>query len=126
MKITEIVFEGRQGKKPKQATQDTGEWVFRDKGGVDRTYNLNRVMMAAACADGKTDEAVDMDQSSWVEKNNIARPYTEVEHGMMRQAFKTVDSTYKESEKDHKSREPEDTQKQSPTRQVGPIQRKKK
>lgn len=115
MKITEIVTEGQDGKKPQRQTQgDTGEWKFRDVGGYDRTYNLNRIMMATAMADGKSDKPVEMDQSSWVEKYNVARPYTEEEHNMMRSAFKTVDSEYKETEKDHKSKEPDDTHKQSP------------
>jgi len=118
MKINEIIIEGHNGTKPKRQTQaDTGEWRFRDVGGYDRTYNLNRIMMATAKADGKSDKPIDMDQSSWVEKYNIARPYTEEEHNMMKAAFKTVDSEYKETEKDHKSREPDDTHKVSPTAQ---------
>ena len=55
-----------------------------------------------------------------------ARPYTEQEHKMMRSAFKTVDSDHNHSEKDHKSREPEDTHKVSPMRDRGPIKRKSK
>lgn len=125
MKINEIINEGHDGKKPKRQTQaDKGEWKFRDVGGYDRVYNLNRIMMAAAMADGKSDTAVNMDQSSWVEKYNVARPYSEEEHGMMKQAFKTVDSEYKHTEKDHKSKEPDDTNKVSPHHNPGPIKRK--
>lgn len=115
MKINEIVNEGQDGKKPeKQTMGDKGEWRFRDVGGYDRTYNLNRIMMATAMADGKSKKPVEMDQSSWVEKYNTARPYTEEEHNMMRQAFATVDSEYQETEKDHKSKEPTDVHKTSP------------
>lgn len=114
MKIKDIIVENRGGDRPSNANfADTGEWKFRDKGGYDRTYNLHRVMMAAACADG-SDKPLDVDQSSWVEKYNLARPYTEVEHKMMKQALKTIDSDYKETEKDHRSIETPDTHKQSP------------
>jgi hypothetical protein len=125
MKINEVIIEGRDGKKPAHSPQDTGEWRFRDKGGYDRTYNLNRIMMAAAMADGKSTKPVDMDQASWVEKYNTARPYTEVEHNMMKSAFKTVDSEFQHTESDHKSREPHDTHKVSPVTNPGPVKRKK-
>lgn len=115
MKIREIVQEGREGKKPDQQTcADTGEWRFRDVGGYDRVYNLNRIMMASAMADGTSEKPVDMDQSSWYEKYNTARPYTEAEHRMMKSAFRTVDSEYQHTEKDHKSKEPKDTHRSSP------------
>ena len=114
MKIKDIIIEGREGSRPDNANYaDTGEWAFRDKGGYDRTYNLNRVMMAAAMADG-SGKPVNVDQSSWVEKRNLARPYTDVEHNMMKSAFKTIDTDYKHTEKDHKSKETPDTHKQSP------------
>jgi len=125
MKITEIIVEGHDGVKPGFATQDKGEWRFRDQGGYDRTYNLNRVMMATAMADGKSTSPVEMDQSSWVEKYNIARPYTEEEHNMMQQALKTVDSEYQHTERDHKSREQDDVHRVSPHRNPGPIVRKR-
>ena len=114
MKIKDIIVEGHNGDKPDWQTRaDTGEWKFRDQGGYDRTYHLNRIMMAAAMADG-SGKPVDMPQSSWIEKYNSARPYTEAEHNMMKSAFETIDSDYKHTEKDHKSREPDDTHKQSP------------
>ena len=92
MKINEIVTEGKAGKIPNNAkNSNTGEWKFRDKGGYDRTYNLNRVMMAAACADG-TDAPIDMDQASWIGKYNTAQPYTKEEQKMLKQAFKAVGS----------------------------------
>ena len=126
MKINEIITEGREGKKPPNTDSDKGEWRFRDKGGYDRTYNLNRVMMAAAMADGKSNKAVNMDQSSWIEKYNTASPYSEEEHKMMQQAFKTVDSEYEEVEKDHKSKEASDTHTVSPHNNPGPIKRRSK
>jgi hypothetical protein len=127
VKINEIITEGRDGKKPDLQTRaDTGEWQFRDAGGIDRGYNFNRIMMASAMADGVSENAVDMPQSSWVEKYNVARPYSEAEHKMMRSAFKTVSSEKYHTEKDHKSREPDDTNKVSPMKDRGRIQPKNK
>ena len=124
MKIKDIVVEHRRGKKPDHAKNaDTGEWQFRDTG-VDRVYNLNRIMMASAMHDGQGNHSVDMDEASWVEKNNVARPYTEAEHNMMKGAFKTVKSEYKHSSSDHKSREQDDVHTVSPVGRTGPIKRK--
>ncbi len=123
MKINEIIIEGKIGDKPKYSkNSDTGEWIFRDNG-TDRVYNLNRIMMAAAMSDG-SGNPVDMDEASWVEKNNMARPYTEAEHGMMKGAFATVKSEYNQSSSDHKSQEADDVHKISPVGRTGPIKRK--
>jgi hypothetical protein len=95
LKINEIITEGQKvGAAPENIQHSShGQIRFRDKGGYDRTYNLNRVMMAAAMSDG-SGEKVDMDQSSWVEKYNLALPYTEEEREMMKSALDTVDSEY--------------------------------
>lgn len=114
MKIRDIIVEGHDGVKPENTSADKGQWRFRDQGGYDRTYNLHRIMMATAMADGKSTKPVEMDQSSWIEKYNVAHPYTEEEHMMMRQAFNTVDSEYEHTEKDHKSKEQDDTHRISP------------
>jgi hypothetical protein len=127
MKISEIIAEGREGKHPENAKDShTGEWRFRDVGGYDRTYNLNRVMMAAAMADGSSKKPVDMDQASFVEKFNLARPYSEPEHNMMQQAFATVDSDYKHTGPVHKSKETSDTHIHSPMSDRGPVKLKKR
>ena len=113
MKINEIITESARGKKSHNARNaDSGEWLFRDEG-VDRAYNLNRIMMATAMHDGKTTEAVDMPEASWVEKNNIAIPYTEEEHRMMQGAFKTVSGKYHHTGIVHKSKENDDVHKHS-------------
>lgn len=110
MKIWEIISEGKDGTQPLvPATAAKGEVRFRDIGGFDRVYHLHRIMMATAMADGRDGKAVNMDQASWVEKYNIARPYTEEEHNMMRSAFATIDSDYDETETDHRSMEMDDT-----------------
>jgi len=126
MKINEIISEGKRDTMPKHArNSNTGEWVFRDDG-TDRVYHLNRVMMAAGMADGVSEDAVDMPEASWTEKNNIARPYTEQEHKMMKAAFKTVKSNAHQTVKDHRSLEADDVHKVSPVGRTGPIKRKSK
>lgn len=126
MKINEIILEGKFGDKPDHSkNSDTGEWIFRDNG-TDRVYNLNRIMMASAMHDGNSINPVEMDEASWVEKNNMARPYTEAEHNMMKGAFATIKSDYKHSSSDHKSREDDDVNKTSPVRDRGRIQPKNK
>ena len=78
---------------------------FRDPGGYDRTYELNRVMMATAMADG-SDKPLEMDQASWVGKYNTAQPYTKEEQKMLKQAFKSVGSeTFDLNKGDLESRE---------------------
>lgn len=90
-----------------------GYMLSRDIGGYDRVYHLNRIMMAAAMADGKNKKPVDMDASSWVEKYNVAFPYTDEEHLMMFQAMATIPTDGGELEKRGKSKEPDDTNKVS-------------
>lgn len=126
MKINEIILESSKGKPTREVHKaSTGEWLFRDEG-VDRVYNLNRVMMASAMHDGKTDEAVDMPAASWVEKYNVARPYTEEEHRMVKGAFKTVGADHHHSIPDHRSREHDETHKASPVPHNAGAKRKKK
>lgn len=86
-----------------------GHFLMRDVGGYDRTYHLNRIMMATAMADGKSKKPVDMPNSSWVEKYNVAFPYTDEEQMMMFQALATIPSDAKELSKRGKSKEPDDT-----------------
>ena len=126
MKINEIIIESAKGKPSHQVSKASkGEWLFRDEG-VDRVYNLNRVMMATAKHDGKSTKAVEMPEASWVEKYNIARPYTEEEHNMMQGAFKTVGADHHHSISNHRSGESDDVHKTSPVGRTGPIKRKSK
>lgn len=119
MKVFEIITEGIstkiKGKKPEnfeKAHQDA--ILFRDVGGYDRTYHLNRMMMAAAMADGKG-KKVAMDPDSWVEKYNVAFPYTDMEHAMMIQAMGTIPTDGAALGKRGKSEEPKDTNTKSIT-----------
>jgi hypothetical protein len=91
-----------------------GIYNFRDDG-QDRTYNLNRVMMAAAMADGKSTGPIKGAHSaSWNDKYNTAHPYTEEEHNMLKAAFATVPSNTHHMVSDHKSTEPTGTNISSP------------
>lgn len=91
-----------------------GIYNFRDDG-TDRLYNLNRVMMAAAMADGKSTKVIkDAHSSSWNDKYNTAHPYTKEEHNMLKAAFNTVPSNTNHMVSDHRSTEPEGTHKTSP------------
>ena len=73
--------------------------------------------MAAAMADGKNTRPVDMDSASFVEKYNVAFPYTDIEHMMIMQAMATIPTDSKELAKRSKSQEPADTNKVSPVAQ---------
>lgn len=116
MRAKDFVIEGgKKGKTPKHHNRaQPGGYRFIDDA-TDRYYHLNQIMKAAACADGKSNKAIDMDDESFAGKHNMAYPYSELEHNMMKQAFKTVRSNQSEELiKSHKSLEPEDTHKVSP------------
>ena len=117
MRAREFLSEKHEGKISKRYQQPTrGLHRFRDPGGYDRTYELNRVMMAAACADG-TDSPLPMDAASWVGKYNTAHPYTDKEAKMMNQAFKAVGSeSHDLNHGDNRSQELESTNKISPVK----------
>jgi len=99
--------EGTIAKHHEQATQ--GIMRVRDVGGYDRVYHMNRLWMAMAMADGKSQDAVDMDNASFVEKYNTVHPYTEEEYNMYVSATKTIPSDQKTVVPYSKSKEPEDT-----------------
>jgi hypothetical protein len=114
MRAHEFITESG-GKLPKDLDQASqGSIRMRDVGGYDRTYHLNRIWMAAAMADGRSTNPVEMDSSSFVEKFNVAFPYTDIEHMMLLQAMATIPTDGKELAKRGKSKEPEDTYTVSP------------
>lgn len=93
MRAKEFIAE-RKGKishRHQQATR--GLDIFRDKERANSDYVLNRVMMAAACADG-SDTPIDMDQQSWIGKRRSAHPYTQQEQNMLKQAFRAAGAEY--------------------------------
>lgn len=74
----------------RQSNASVGLHKFRDPGGYDRTYELNRIMMAVACSDGISPLALDAE--TWSGRYNTAHPFTKVEAEMLKQAYKAVGS----------------------------------
>ena len=96
MRAQEFVVEHKKGRISKRLQNATvGLHTFVDNERADRTYELNRIMMAVAMADG-TDAPVTVDSESWIGRNNLAAPYTDVEEKMMHQAFKAVGSAHRD------------------------------
>jgi 3-dehydroquinate dehydratase len=116
MRAHEFIAEARDGKIDKNhAKANVGTYRARDIGGYDRVYHMNRLWMAMAMADGKSQDAVDMDAASFAEKYNTIHPYTEEEYNMFMSAKKTVPTDSKEIVPYSKSEEPDDTNKKSLT-----------
>lgn len=91
MRAHEFLTERRIAKPTqRQSNATVGMNKFRDPGGYDRTYELNRIMMATACADGTN--PIDLDAETWSGRYNTAHPYTEVEQRMLKQAYDAVGS----------------------------------
>ena len=84
-------------------------------------------MMAAAMADGRSEKPVEMDPASFVEKYNVAIPYSDAEELMMYQAMATIPTDGKELVKRGRSEESKDTNISSPVPQnSGKNKRKSK
>ena len=91
---TEDNGPGKLTKRQRYATR--GAHKFQDVDGRDRVYELNRVMMALAQANGESGERIDLDSESWVGTSNLAFPYTEVEANMLKAAYKAVGSEWED------------------------------
>jgi len=116
MKISEIIFEGQKGKLDKNIKKTMNKThTYSDGYHADRTMNFYRVGMAAAMADG-SNKPVDIDERTWFSTNNVAVPFTDLEHKMMDQAFKSVKSDVKKPVPNHNSFEADDTNRASPVR----------
>jgi len=101
---------GKISKRQQQSTVGLNVFAISQ---YDRTYDLNRVMMAVASTDGKI--IPDMEQESWVGKQNTAHPYTKVEQDMLKIAYKAAGIPFKDLNKgDLDSEELDSTQDQSP------------
>jgi hypothetical protein len=113
MRAHEFITESGKGKVSARQQQSTvGLNVFAISQ-YDRTYDLNRVMMAVASTDGTN--VPDLSSESWVGKNNTAHPYTEVEQDMLKIAYKAAGIPFKDLNKgDLDSEELVSTQDQSP------------
>jgi len=116
MRANEFISEERRGKLSKMAKNAMHKThIYGDGYHTDGTMNFYRVGMAAAMADG-TDRPIDMKERTWFSTKNVTMPYTDTEHKMMHQAFRTVNSDVETPVTDHRSREADDTHKASPVR----------
>lgn len=114
MRANEFISEGKRAKiTNRQGRSSVGLDLFRDREFADRVYELNRVMMAAAMADGTT--PINIDSESWSGRENVAAPYSAIEQKMLTQAFKAIGSEHKDLTKgDLRSQEVPDTYTTSP------------
>ena len=98
MRATEFITEdngpGKLTKRQRYATR--GAHKFQDVDGRDRVYELNRVMMALAQANGESGDNIDLDSESWSGTSNLAFPYTEIEANMLKAAYKAVGSVWED------------------------------
>ena len=126
MRASEFINEGTKGSVPKRHDKaQPGADKFRDNG-TDRTYHLNQIMKAVAMADGSSTKAMKMDDESFAGKNNLAYPYSDLEHNMMQQAFNTVSPTQaKQMIKGRDSSELDSVNKTSPVAKRPKDHRKK-
>lgn len=124
MRAREFVRESQVGKMPSELHHAAKELVkFRDDG-WDRTYALNRAMMAAAMHDGKSTGTVDMDSASFADRFNTAHPYTKEESNMIRGALKTIGGVHKDIMPHSPSEEMPDTNTASPVASFKGYKRK--
>jgi len=116
MKIQDIIIEGKKGHLPKHVINAMHKThTYSDGYRTDGTMNFYRVGMAAAMADG-SGKPVDVDERTWFSTRNVSVPYSDLEHEMMHQAFKAVNTNLENPVSDQRSREADDTNKSSPIR----------
>jgi hypothetical protein len=109
MRAHEFLTESEGKMHKDQVNASSGVLKVRDVGGYDRTYHMNRMWMAMAMADGKSQDAVEMDSSSFADKYNTVHPFTEEEYNMFVSATKTVPTERKDVVPYSKSKELADT-----------------
>ena len=118
MRAHEFITEGVDGnadisKRKRFGTR--GLNLFADSEMWNTDYTLNRIMMAAACTDGKT--MPDIDMKSWVGKHKSAHPYTREEQDMLKMAYKAAGARWVDLNKgDMDSEEPPGGNTKSPVK----------
>jgi hypothetical protein len=124
MRANEFVSESKIGKLGNRKQISTiGLHKFRDENCADRTYELNRIMMAVAVTDGTF--VPDIDGESWAGRYNIAVPYTQEEQNMLLMAYKAAGSEFHDLNKgDLKSKELASTNTQSTVKPFKGYKRK--
>tara|TARA_R110000868_G_scaffold244626_4_gene500992 strand:+ start:179 stop:562 length:384 start_codon:yes stop_codon:yes gene_type:complete len=122
MRASEFIFEataddGSHGKRKGKLHPDVQSamgMIHRVAGTADRTYDLNRAMMAVASSNGKEFSHVPTGES-WVARSNMAAPYTKEEHDMLHHAYGAIGTPVQSATDDHR-REPDDTHRISPVK----------
>jgi hypothetical protein len=95
VRAQEFIAENHDGKiSTRNQNATVGLNRFRDAQFADRTYELNRIMMAVASTDGTF--VPELDGESWAGRNNIAAPYTPEEQNMLKQAYKAVGAEWED------------------------------
>ena len=124
MRASEFLTERKIAHPTKRQSFATrGLHKFRDPGGYDRTYELNRIMMATACADGIN--PLELDAETWSGRYNTAHPYTDIEAKMLKQAYDAVGSDMQDlNHGDNESQELPDTNTQSTVKPFKGYKRK--
>ena len=130
MRATEFIVEataddGSHGKKKGKMHSDAKSvmgMIHRVAGTADRTYDLNRAMMAVASSNGK-EFSHEPTGESWIGRSNMAAPYTKEEHDMLHHAYQAI-GTPVQSATDDFRREPDDTHKVSPHKPFAGYKRK--
>ena len=128
MRATEFIVEGgagsNKGSKGKLHPHQEAAMgmIHKFAGTADRIYDLNRAMMAVASSNGKT-MSHEPKEESWIGRNNMAAPYTKVEHDMLHHAYKSIGTPIESALSDDRS-EPDDTNKVSPHKPFKGYKRK--
>lgn len=90
MRAREFIVEKKVGKISKRAQQPSrGINTYGDGEHVSGDYTSYRLGMAVAGADG-SGKPLDLDAKSWVGKKKTAHPYSKLEQGMLKQAYKAI------------------------------------
>lgn len=119
MKIYEIITEDRNWTKtsgklhPQQIETMPSAHIV--SGTADRVYDLYRLGMIAALADGKT--PLKPNAESWIGRNNAIHPFTKAEADMIKSAYIANGIVWTDElhpNPDNRSFEPKDTFKTSP------------
>lgn len=87
MRAHEFISEAKDKPSKRQRYATVGLHTFTDSN-YDRTYLLNRVMMATASTDGTF--VPNIEDNGWSSRQNTAHPYTKAEHDMLKMAYKAA------------------------------------
>lgn len=114
MRAKEFINEAKQGKMHSDQQRATrGLHLYADGERMNSDYTMYRLSLALACADGTT--PIEMDAKSWIGKKKSAHPYSDIEHEMLRHAYKVVGASHEDmNHGDMSSQEAEDTNRTSP------------